>query len=104
MQKTNGRKSSNLVKSHELICRFIRGFLVSLPPLMHILKKEIILHIFQASMRRAQYKSAGVLPPVSGVARKIAISKIKKKGSNRRPSNQANQEVNSQSDTGPIFL
>ena len=54
-------------------------------------------------MRRAQYKSAGVLPPGSGVARKIAISKIKKKGSNRRPPNQANQEVNSQSDTGPIF-
>ena len=55
-------------------------------------------------MRRAQYKSAGVLPPGSGVARKIAISKIKKKGSNRRPPNQANQEVNSQSDTGLIFL
>jgi hypothetical protein len=54
-------------------------------------------------MRRAQYKSAGVLPPGSGVARKIAISKIKKKGSNRRPPNQANQEVNSQSDTGPFF-
>ena len=50
-------------------------------------------------MRRAQYKSAGVLPPGSGVARKIAISKIKKKGSNRRPPNQANQEVNSQSDS-----
>ena len=30
MQKTNGRKSSNLVKSQELICHFIRGYLVPL--------------------------------------------------------------------------
>ena len=29
---TNGRKSSNLVKSHELICHFITLYLVSLPP------------------------------------------------------------------------
>ena len=27
----NGRKPSNLVKSHELICHFIRGYLVPLP-------------------------------------------------------------------------
>ena len=29
---TNGRKSSNLVKSHELICHIIRLYLVPLPP------------------------------------------------------------------------
>ena len=29
---TNGRKSSNLVKNHELICHFIRLYLVLLPP------------------------------------------------------------------------
>jgi hypothetical protein len=28
----NGRKSSNLVKSHELTCHFIRLYLVPLPP------------------------------------------------------------------------
>ena len=28
----NGRKSSNLLKSHELICHFIRLYLVTLPP------------------------------------------------------------------------
>ena len=28
----NGRKSSNLVKSHEVICHFIRGYLDPLPP------------------------------------------------------------------------
>ena len=32
MQITNGRKSYNLVKCHELICHFIRGYLVPLPP------------------------------------------------------------------------
>ena len=44
-------------------------------------------------MRRTQYKSAGVLLPSSGVARKIAISKAQK------TSNSTNQEVNSQSDS-----
>ena len=29
---TNGRKSTNLVKNHELICLFIRLYLVPLPP------------------------------------------------------------------------
>ena len=32
MQQKNGRKSSNLVKSHEVIGHFIRGYLVSLLP------------------------------------------------------------------------
>ena len=44
-------------------------------------------------MRRAQYKSAGILMPSSGLARKIAISKSKK------GKNTESQEVNSQSDT-----
>ena len=29
---TNGRKSSNLIKSHGLICHFIRLYLFPLPP------------------------------------------------------------------------
>ena len=32
MQMTTGRKSPNLVKSHELICHFIRMYLSPLPP------------------------------------------------------------------------
>jgi hypothetical protein len=32
MLMTNGRKSSNLVKSHELVCHFIRLYVVPLPP------------------------------------------------------------------------
>ena len=32
MKMTNGRKSSSLVKSHEVICHFIRGYLDPLPP------------------------------------------------------------------------
>ena len=32
MSKTDGRKSFNLVKSHELICHFIRGYLAPLLP------------------------------------------------------------------------
>ena len=32
MHETNGRKSSNLVKSHELISHLIRLYLVPLPP------------------------------------------------------------------------
>ena len=39
MQKTNGRKSSNLVKSHEIICYFLRGYLVPLPPYRKVNKK-----------------------------------------------------------------
>ena len=36
----NGRKSLNWLKIHELICHFIRGYLVPLPPLAARLAKS----------------------------------------------------------------
>ena len=38
----NGRKSTNLAKSHELICHFIRLYLVPLPPYSKDLPDNII--------------------------------------------------------------
>ena len=39
---TNGRKSSNLVKSFELICYFIRLYLVPLPPYVKVNEEEVV--------------------------------------------------------------
>merc|ERR1712156_556488 len=50
----------------------------------------------KASIKKNRYKSAGVLQPQSGVAKKIAISKAAK---NMATEAETNQEVNSQSDT-----
>merc|ERR1712061_960100 len=50
----------------------------------------------KASIKKNKYKSAGVLLPASGVARKIAISKA---AQNNAAAMATNQEVNSQSDT-----
>ena len=39
---TNGRKSSNLVKSDEVICHFIRLYLVLLPPYSRVKFEKVI--------------------------------------------------------------
>ena len=53
---TNGRKSSNLIKSYEVICHFIKLYLVPLPSYFYVnqlfsldatmYKKSIILYLF----------------------------------------------------------
>ena len=45
IQKTVKRKSFNFEKSHELICHFIRGYLVPLPP-YKISTKFILVKVF----------------------------------------------------------
>ena len=68
---TNRRKPSNLVKSHELICHFIRLYLVPLPPqaldqslpryCLNNLRRHIFLLHFQHQIDQGDWKSRGLL-------------------------------------------